>query len=113
MTYFFKNNTVAKPIKIEKWQLHQWKCLLKYVSGRHMLTLIFHFLFVAKIICRELYLDPEKKVICSHLSSLTKVLKGLRHFPISDLDKIIVCYTLGKNYYKTMFFFKSVQWFKT
>ena len=48
----------------------------KVVSGRHKLTLIFQFLFVAKIICRELYLDPEKKGIYQHLSLLTKVLKS-------------------------------------
>ena len=81
----------------------------KVRSGHHMLTLIFHFLFVAKIICRELYLDPEKKVIRSHLSSLTKVLKGLRHFPIFNFDKIIVYYTLGKIYCKIILFLKSAQ----
>ena len=83
----------------------------KVRSGHHMLTLIFNFLFVAKIICRELYLDPEKKGIYQHLSLLTKVLKGLWHFPIFNFDKIIVYYTLGKNYCKMIFFKKLAEWF--
>ena len=68
------------------------------------------FLFPAKtLICRELWFHPKKIWFHRCRCRVLKVAKGFGHFPLSDWVVLLICCSLGQNYRKSHFVWKSAH----